>query len=408
MKKLYTSISVLFFLLASFQLHAQLDTSFGRYCNPIFSNVTAANNVVYGTPAGTLIMNIFQPAGDTASMRGLIVFAHGGSFIGGSRTDQDVSTLCTRFAKMGYVTCSIDYRLGFFPIDSVNATKAVIKASQDMKAAVRFFRQDAATTNTYKIHPDYIFAGGSSAGAFMSLHLAYLDKLSEVPTWIDINSLGGLEGNSGNPGYSSKVNAVINLCGALGDSTWLEPGDIPVVSMHGTNDGTVPYATAIIYVAGFPIMEVDGSASIKVRADHVGVNNPFYTWPGAGHVPYAGTSTTAMAYMDTTVNYVRDFLCPIVAAPSVLTSVASLANKNSFRIFPNPTTSNVTIDLSGLSTDAKGLEIFVYDNVGRKIKSITGISSEKISFPCTDLSSGIYIVKVFSSSGVWFSKLVVE
>ena len=50
---------------------------------------------------------------------------------------------------MGYVTASIEYRLGMFPIDSVNAIKAVLRATQDMKAAVRWFRQDAAGANAH-------------------------------------------------------------------------------------------------------------------------------------------------------------------------------------------------------------------------------------------------------------------
>ena len=145
MKKIYSFI-LSFFLFTSLA-YSQLDTTGGRYCQPIFANVTVTSNVTYGsavTVSGstqTLLMDIYEPTGDVAASRGLIVFVHGGSFIGGTKTDQDVSTLCTRFAKMGYVTSSIEYRLGFFPFDSVNATKAVIRATQDMKAAVRFLRR---------------------------------------------------------------------------------------------------------------------------------------------------------------------------------------------------------------------------------------------------------------------------
>src|SRR5207248_3254542 len=121
-------------------------------------------------------------------------------------------TLCNRFAKMGYVTCSIDYRLGVsIPPDSIKMGYAMIRATQDMKAAIRFFRKDAATVQKYRTHPSYIFAAGSSAGAFMALHHAYLNKVSEVPTWVNLASIDGLDGNSGNPGYSSAINAVINL-----------------------------------------------------------------------------------------------------------------------------------------------------------------------------------------------------
>ncbi len=394
MKKIY-SLILSFFFIASLA-YSQLDTTGGRYCSPVFSAVTVTSNVTYGsalTVSGstqTLVMDIYEPTGDLALTRGVIVFVHGGSFIGGTKTDQDVSTLCTRFAKMGYVTCSIDYRLGFFPFDSVNATKAVIRATQDMKAAVRFFRKDAATTNLYRVDSNFIFAGGSSAGAFTALHLAYLDKISEIPSWINIASLGGLDGSSGNPGYSSKVNAVINLCGALGDSTWLEPGDIPLVSMHGTADATVPYGHAMIYVGGYPIMVVDGSSSIKQRADHIGVYNPFYTWYGAPHVPYAGTSASAIAYMDTTVEFVREFLCPIVSAPSIFTGVKEVSSKKSFIVYPNPSNGQFIIRFAEASD---GRTLLITDVAGRLVEQAK-VNGSEYFYNGTRLKAGIYFVKI--------------
>jgi len=400
MKKIYLIISILFIATS---LHAQLDTTGGRYCTQnFFSAVTVTSNVTYGsaiTSSGnpqTLLMDIYQPTGDVAATRGLIVFAHGGSFIGGSKTDQDVTTLATRFAKMGYVTCSIEYRVGMFPIDSVQATKAVVRATQDMKAAVRFFRKDAATTNTYRIDPTFIIVGGSSAGAFMALHLAYLDRMAEALAWQQsaITAVGGLDGTSGNPGYSSLTNAVINLCGALGDSIWLENGNIPLVSMHGTNDATVPYGTAMISVLGFPIMVVDGSASIKMRADNVGVWNPFHTWYGADHVPYAGTSATAISYMDSTVEFIRAFLCPIVSAPSIFTNVKEITSAQGFSVYPNPSNGNFTVRFAEA---VSGRSLQITDVSGRLVEQVQLIGTE-YSYSGAKLNAGIYFVKVISAN----------
>jgi hypothetical protein len=399
MKKLYPLI--LFILFISSAVQAQLDTSGGRYCTEnFFSAVTVTSNVTYGSATTwsggtqTLVMDIYQPTGDVATSRGLLVLAHGGSFIGGSRTDQDLVALCTRFAKMGYVTASIDYRLGMFPIDSVNASKAVMRGVQDMKAAVRFFRKDAATTNVYKIDPLFIFVGGSSAGAFMGLHHAYLDRTSECAPWIanNIAVLGGLEGNSGNPGYSSSINGVINLCGALGDSVWLEAGNVPLVSMHGTNDGVVPYGHALLSISGFPIMVVDGSSTIKMRADHVGVLNPFHTWYGADHVPYAGTSAAAIAYMDSTVDFVRAFLCPIVSAPSIFTNVKATLTPNGFSVYPNPSTGHFTILFA---EEVNGRALLITDLTGKLVEQVQ-LTGTEYSYP-GKLNAGVYFVKVISA-----------
>lgn len=409
MKKVYTFIALLFF---TFQFsYSQIDTSGGRFWDEsLFPNVTITSNVMYGSNTTyngntqSLLMDVYEPAGDLAPVRPLIVFAHGGSFIGGSKTDGDVVTLCTRFARMGYVTASIEYRYGMFPIDSVNAIKAVLRATQDMKAAVRWFRQDAAGVNTYRIHPHYLFTGGSSAGAFMALHEAFLDKVSEFPLGATVlNSLGGIEGTSGNPGYPTLPLAMVNLCGALGDSTYLEAGDIPFVSMHGTMDEVVPYGTDVIQVIIFTIMRVDGSASIHERANHVGVTNPFYTWYGANHVPYAGASADAALYMDTTMNFVKTFLRPFMGLP-VPTGVNETTVKTNVQIFPNPNNGTFTVIKSN-STESLVAELT--DITGR-IADVFTLSGGKTIYTNAALPKGIYFLKINAGKETIVRKVLIE
>ncbi len=305
-------ITLFFSCLIAGSMWAQSPCSTGRYATDVFANYTTTSDIVYGQNTSwngastTLKLDVYQPTGDAETNRPLVILVHGGSFIGGTKTDGDVVAMCQKFAKKGYVTASIDYRLGFFPFDSANAVKAVVRAVQDLRAAVRFFYKDKQTTNAYKIDTNNIYVGGSSAGAITSLHLAYLDQECEVSDYLNqttITQLGGLEGTSGNPGYSSKVKGVLNGCGALARYSWLEAGDVPVASVHGTNDGTVKYNRGIVN-PGTPLMYLDGSRMIHERACAVGVENQFYTFLGAPHVPYAGSA----AYMDTTVNFFRDFL----------------------------------------------------------------------------------------------------
>jgi hypothetical protein len=267
-----------------------------------------------------------------------------------------------------------------------------------MKAAVRFFRQDAATANLYRVDPTFIIAGGSSAGAFMALHLAYLDRPSETKPWIQniITTLGGLEGSSGNPGYSSHVNAVIDLCGALGDSTWLEAGNIPLVSMHGNMDNTVPYGSATIYLFNvIAIMRVDGSGSIKQRADNVGVYDYFHEWIGSDHVPYAGTSATQIAYMDSTVEFIREFLCPIASSPSILLDVKEVASKQGFSVYPNPSNGQFTVRIAEAGT---GNVLRITDIAGKLVEQ-TALNGIEYSYHGAKLSAGIYFVKIIRSEG---------
>ena len=400
----------------------------GRYATDIFTNVTITSDVNFGSNTSwtggttTLDMDIYEPTGDTETSRPLIIWAHGGSFIGGTKTEADVVELSNRFAKKGFVCASIDYRVGMFPIDSANAIKALLRAVQDMKASVRYFYKDAATADLYKIDTTRIYIGGSSAGAITALQYAYLDKECEIEEFMpltDLSSLGGLEGTSGNPGYGTDVAGVINLCGAVARYGWIEAGDVPLVSLHGDDDGTVPYGRGQASVSGFPIMYLDGSQMIDAYAQTIGVQTNFYSHYGGGHVVYLGNA----AYMDTTVNFVRDFLidqfaCTDAAlqAPNSPSGSATLytqthcglgiseeSNSMIKEIYPNPSSDQMTVTFESGTVLT---ELVLLDVSGREVDSYD-VNSSTLTISKNDLNSGIYILKSTNDKGaVSTSKIV--
>ena len=417
--------------------------STGRYASDVYPNVTLNSNIVYGQNMSftnqntSLKLDFYEPSGDTALSRPLIIWAHGGSFIGGSKTDSDVSSLSQRFAKKGYACASIDYRLGFFPIDSANSVKAVVRAVQDMKAAIRFFYKDRADgTNLYKIDTNRIYIGGSSAGAITALHVAYLDSACKISDYLNsatIQALGGLEGASGNPGYSSTVQGVINLCGALARYSWMEADDVPLVSVHGTNDGTVKYNRGVVN-PGTPLMYLDGSRMLHERACALNLDNNFYTFPGAPHVPFAGSSASAIAYMDTTSNFIRDFLIGQFGCNNALLQPANLPmqtaylypindcsgnsitdlclssgleelNSTSFEMYPNPTSGNISVKhkIQGM------VEIAVYDLTGR-IVFMEKSANSTVLLNLNQLKTGTYILslKDLASSIISKESIIIE
>ena len=413
---------------------SQTPCSSGRFLSDIFqfsqnTGVAFGQNATFTGSNYNLTMDIYEPSGDTAAVRPLIVWAHGGSFLGGTSADYDVTYLAKSFAKKGYVCASINYRTGFFPIDSANAVKAVIRAMQDMKASVRFFYKDRKTgTNLYRIDTNKIFIGGSSAGAITSLHYAYLDSTCEVNPYVSqstLTALGGSEGNSGNPCYSSKIHGVINLCGALASYSWFEAGDVPLCSMHGTTDGTVKYNRGVAN-PGTPLLYLDGSRMLYERALAIGVQNDFYTFHGAGHVPYAGTSTTQQAYMDTTVNFIRDFLIKQLGCTDPGLQPANTPAQTAFlypysscsthvvqsfcnvgisdggmlfndiaTIYPNPATETLFLDLKKSSVN---YSISLIDQFGREVVQRKDVSG-KIEINKVGLSDGFYLIKITSESG---------
>jgi para-nitrobenzyl esterase len=401
----------------------------GRYASDVFTSVDITSDIVYGsniTNGGdsfTLDMDIYEPTGDNETARPLIIWAHGGSFISGSKTDNDVVTLADRFVKKGYVFASINYRLGInWPFNQNNATKAVVRAVQDMKASIRFFYEDRATTDTYKIDTTKIYIGGTSAGAITALHLAYLDQECEILEFIstsELNDLGGIEGTSGYAGYSTEIQGVISLAGALASYGWIETGDVPLCSTHGTNDGIVQYNRGFVSVFGANIMELDGSRVIKEQADAIGVQNNFYSHYGADHVPHSSST----AYMDTTVNFIRDFLidqmgCTDVAlqAPNTPFGTAdlypitycnsSIAENNEElinSIYPNPSSDDITISFNEIGEK----EIKVMDIAGRVIRN-ENTSDAYFVIERNGLKVGTYIVQINMNGSYSTSKVVFE
>ena len=366
-----------------------IDTTGGRYYQPIFAGVTVTAGVAYGATVSpvfgtplTLLMDVYQPAGDVAAERPVIIFAHQGGFVTGSRAEQYLVDVCTRFARLGYVTASIDYRLLFFPFDTVNVGKAAIRGMQDMRAAVRFFRRDAATANLYRASPGRIVVAGASAGGFMALEVGYLDRDAEAPAYVGIAALGGVEGASGNPGYPSAVLAVLNLSGALPRPGFIEPGNAPLYSIHGTADATVPYLQGTVG-AGLPPTYVYGSGRLNPYASAVGVPNTLRTLRGAPHIPQHGTSARQLAYADTTFRDIRDFLRPLLvpvvapAYPSLVvnapTDVAGgsyqdiTVNSGPARLLGNVTVYGALVvrNLPGQAPGVLNTNCFVVDGPGR-------------------------------------------
>ena len=183
-----------------------------RYQTDAFDSVTVST-VKFGEAINKdgqlqeLFMDIYQPYQDTSSMRPLLLFAFGGSFITGTRKSDELVFFATEMAKKGYVCASYDYRLGSIADlgQEQGLVKTVFRAAQDGKAAVRYFRKDADTQNQYRINPATIITGGTSAGAILSHHVAFVESADQLSvqwqTWLD--EVGGLEGNSGSPGSVS-------------------------------------------------------------------------------------------------------------------------------------------------------------------------------------------------------------
>ncbi len=431
MKNLNSSLMLYAFLMTTaFSLKGQFDCNGTRFLQNVFTSYDSTINVQYGQNYNylgniqTLNLDIYEPSGDTASLRPLLIMVHGGNFLGGDKAQGDVAPLCREFAKKGYVTCSINYRVGMenFPFpgpDSIDAAEAVYRATHDGRAAVRFFRKDVDQNgNTWKIDPDYIFFGGSSAGGLTALHLAYMDEIAEIPSYIDTTKPGhggGVSGLSGNPGYSSKVKAIINISGALGDTAWMKPGDTPVLSFHGDQDGVVPFGSEMIYLLGqYPLLEVDGSYSVHAKAQELGLVNCFKPFWGADHTPHWGSSPDAPAYYDTTSSMTRDFLYHFVCSGPMPADCYQIigaeemvrAGLNIISIYPNPASGTFKLHLDRKSFH-EDILINLLDYTGRILRQYH-MSTPEITIDCSMFSKGLYFISTSIDNEQYRQKLVLQ
>lgn len=391
MKQLYSLVAV---FAATISLQAQ-ECGTGRYITPdLFDDVTVTTGVQFGSNTGVsgaaqnLLMDVYEPTGDALALRPVVVVAFGGSFVGGDRTQ--VANLCRRFAKLGYVAIANDYRVGFFLPNEATTTRAVMRGSHDMKACVRYIRKTIEQDgNPYRIDPDRIIIGGVSAGAISAIHAAYLDEGSEVPAILqgEIASLGGVEGNSGAPGFSSEVLAVYSFSGAIGDTLWINSGDAPLVSIHEDGDNTVPYGTQEVSVVGIPTgLVASGSRDIHVRMNSIGVDNCLKTYNVAAHVGYLQTDP------DVSFGFVAQFLAELVCEETVtcaniFTGVQELATGNTLEVFPNPTSGQLQFELQ------ESAIVDLLDMSGRVVLSDrmrAGMARMDISA----LPNGVYMLKV--------------
>lgn len=248
---------------------------------PELQGVKVAKDVVYATPAGKpVLLDLYVPD-LPAGLHPLIIWVHGGGWLGGDKSKPPALAL---FTGHGYALASIDYTL-----TQVAKWPAQI---YDCKAAIRWLRAHAGD---YNLDPERFGVWGGSAGG----HLVAM-----------IGVTGGMkqfEGDLGNPGVSSRVQAVADCCGPsdfttienfkseedwenrgsvttrlLGGPisknleiarlaspvTWIAKDDPPFLVMHGEKDTDVPFNQGEAFAAAL------AKAGVSVK---------FAPVAGAGH-----------------------------------------------------------------------------------------------------------------------------
>jgi len=286
-------LSVAYFL--SGVAHAQQ-----RFVDALFTDIEVRTGIEFGIglrDSGSnqpLLLDVYAPRNDANTRRPVIVLAFPGGFTSGARDTEDMVFLANQFAQRGYVAASIDYRLiEESPDNNAELEIGILQAVHDMRAAIRFFREDAATSNEFGTDGVNIFVGGVSAGAVMAAVTSVFDDgddiRDEVVDFLAAN--GGMAGNSStNTEFSSAVSGVLQISGAIRRLSWIEPGDAPIYAAHEQFDPVVPCNTlpGIAFAEFVLVLTSSGACDMIPAARAVGVPTQFFFDRGSfAHIGYS-------------------------------------------------------------------------------------------------------------------------
>lgn len=257
-----------------------------------------------------MLMDIYQPmhSADDTEARPLIIYLHTGNFLPppqngaptGIKTDSLAIVACTQWAKRGFVAASISYRLGWNPTGDAQERRstllnAVFRAIQDAKQAVRFLKDDAENANNYKIDPNKIVLFGEGSGGYVALAYATVHDLEAAlglpkftnpvtnESYVDPGVVGDENGFDGTlslyrpNGQNGDISMIANLGGALGDSSWVNPGNVPMIAFHTVRDDFAPFdnGTVIVPTTMGEVVDVSGANVFIQRAAELGNNDAF-------------------------------------------------------------------------------------------------------------------------------------
>ena len=208
-----------------------------------------------------------------------IVFFHGGGWAFG--TPSEFFTTCERYARMGIVTFSVEYRLSIENGVTPHRTISPIESVMDAKSAIRWVRGNAGK---FHIDSNKIVAAGQSAGGHLALCTAMINDYNEKSDDMSISC---------RPNalllFAACVNPVEAWCDRLladrRTKIWsISPshnmckGLPPMIQFHGTDDEMVPFWTVQFFESA---MKKEGNYfelhKYEGKKHYLGDGNPKYS-----------------------------------------------------------------------------------------------------------------------------------
>ena len=243
----------------------------GQRPPPDIGDLRPERDIVFGRGGDMdLTLDVYHPPENVEPKRMAIIHLFGGGFFVGNKNAGYIINDAKALGRLGYTNISANYRLqseGLWPAQI-----------HDTKAAIRWTRANAERLG---IDADKIAVAGYSAGGMLSLMAGAT------------NGMEAFEGNGGNAGVSSEVQAAIGVYplaaaqtarglfsdelseAALADAmaaasptSYIGAGFAPTIFIHGTNDNTVPVSSSIDFFNRLHDLDVPTALTLIQGADH--------------------------------------------------------------------------------------------------------------------------------------------
>lgn len=396
------------FLLSNY-VEAQSGT---RFLDPVFNEVTTTEAIPFSsairegqTTPTTLYLDFYEPTGDTMAKRPMVIMVFGGAFVTGSRDYVDMVAYCTRLAKLGYATASIDYRLlSWLQFSESALMRDAYMAAQDVSSAIRFFKLHC---DDYRIDPERIFLLGNSAGSIAILAEMFMGEEERPEQTFTEPDLGTMH-SSGFEEYAGISPTVAGAIPHWGGVNALDVIDVeeytPICMIHGTDDLTVPFDSGYCFsnfsLPSMPYMY--GSQAIATHLESVGITDfEFHPFEGEEHAfYYSPTYQIDEEKFALCFNITRDFLWKHLGWP---TSTQETTMQE-VTLYPNPATASIVFHGDALLPNGS-YQLQVLDVLGREMTNVA-VSSPHYSIDISSWPSGVYVARFGQNGNCCFRKFV--
>jgi acetyl esterase/lipase len=250
---------------------------------PVAASTTM--NVAYGTDP-LQKMDVYLPANRTTTSTKVLIYVHGGAWVGGDKADLNGAGIDSIRARLpDYAIFNVNYRLAIFP-----ATNPFPAQEMDIKAAVEFIYANRAT---YLISNKFVMMGHSAGGHLALLHAYKYQTPVKIKAVVDFfgptNMAGMYTDYAGTP-------AQFGIVALMGGTTPTSNPTFYAASSPLTYATTAEACPTIILQGGTDVTVYPSqSTSLRDKLTLATVVNQYVPYPLLGHGPWsAATNTDAM------------------------------------------------------------------------------------------------------------------